>query len=108
MKKRVYIAYTGGTIGMARTPAGYAPAPGYLQEQIARMPELASDRLPEFDVREYDPLLDSSDMGPNDWGKIAGYRRARRGYDGFVVLHGTDDGLHRLGVALRWRDSPSR
>jgi L-asparaginase len=91
MKKRVYIAYTGGTIGMARMPDGYAPAPGYLQEQMTRMPELASDLLPEFDIREYDPLLDSSDMGPGDWGKIAADIAAHDAqYDGFVVLHGTD------------------
>ena len=30
-RKRVYIAYTGGTIGMKRTRAGYVPEDGFLQ-----------------------------------------------------------------------------
>ena len=64
MRKRVYIAYTGGTIGMQKLPDGYAPAPGYLEEQIAAMPELKSDSMPEYHIHEYDPLLDSSDMTP--------------------------------------------
>ena len=47
MKKRVYIAYTGGTIGMTKTPEGYAPAYGFLEAQIAAMPELRSDLMPD-------------------------------------------------------------
>ena len=90
MKKRVYVAYTGGTIGMAPTLEGYAPAPGYLAEQIAAMPELASDLMPEVDIHEYTPLLDSADMTPDDWGKIAcDIATHYEPYDGFIVLRGT-------------------
>lgn len=32
MRKKVYIAYTGGTIGMIPSDEGYAPAPGYLKK----------------------------------------------------------------------------
>jgi L-asparaginase len=76
---------------MKRTPEGYAPAPGYLEEQMAAMPEFKSDIIPEYDLREYDPLLDSSNMTPDDWLKIVRdidtyYDK----YDGFIVLHGTD------------------
>ncbi|KAJ8962632.1 hypothetical protein NQ318_001025 [Aromia moschata] len=44
-----------------------------------------------YEIVEYDPLLDSSDMSYKDWIKIAedigqNYHK----YDGFVVLHGTD------------------
>jgi len=89
--KHVYIAYTGGTIGMKKTAEGYVPVPGYLQKQMQRLPELDSSALPAYTIREYDPLLDSSNMTPDDWLKIADdiashYDR----YDGFVVLHGTD------------------
>jgi L-asparaginase len=89
--KRVYIAYTGGTIGMKRTRAGYVPEAGYLLRQMREMPELRNASMPSFTVHEYDPLLDSSNMTPREWAKIArdiseNYRR----YDGFVVLHGTD------------------
>jgi L-asparaginase len=59
MTKRIFIAYTGGTIGMRRTEKGYAPAHGYLQEQMQAMPELWSPEMPEFVVEEFDPLLDS-------------------------------------------------
>lgn len=91
LKKHVYIAYTGGTIGMRKTPDGYAPAPGYLEAQMAEMPELRHPSIPDFTVNEYRPLLDSSNMSPLDWLKIArdiaaNYDR----YDGFIVLHGTD------------------
>lgn len=91
MRKRVYIAYTGGTIGMRRTRDGYLPEAGYLQRQLARMPELQHDSIPEFTVHEYKPLLDSSNMTPAEWVKIARDVAANyAAYDGFIVLHGTD------------------
>ena len=91
MKKRVYIAYTGGTIGMTQTPDGYAPAYGFLEAQIAAMPELRSDLMPEFDIHEYDPLLDSANMTPAEWLKIAeDIADHYDQFDGFIVLHGTD------------------
>lgn len=91
MRKRVYIVYTGGTIGMRQTRSGYRPAPGSLQKQMEEMPELRHPSMPSYTIHEYDPLLDSSNMTPVEWLKIARdvaeqYDR----YDGFVVLHGTD------------------
>ncbi len=90
-RKSVYIAYTGGTIGMRRGPRGYEPAPGFLEQQMARLPVLASPDMPRYRIHEYDPLLDSSNMSPTDWVKLgrdlmSHYDR----YDGFIVLHGTD------------------
>jgi L-asparaginase len=91
MKKRVYVAYTGGTIGMKRTADGYVPQPGYLQKQMAAMPELRHASMPSFKIHEYDPLLDSSNMTPREWVKIAhDIAEHYDDYDGFVVLHGTD------------------
>lgn len=91
MRKRVYISYTGGTIGMQKADHGYRPVPGYLHTMMTALPELKRDPMPLYDIREYTPLLDSSNMTPDDWLKIADdiathYDR----YDGFVVLHGTD------------------
>ena len=91
MRKRVYIAYTGGTIGMVRTRSGYVPKPGSLQKQLAEMPELRRESMPSYTIHEYRPLLDSSNMTPHDWVAMAhdisaNYER----YDGFIVLHGTD------------------
>jgi L-asparaginase len=91
MRKRVYVAYTGGTIGMKRTRAGYVPASGYLQSQMDAMPELKHSSMPLFHIQEYAPLLDSSNMTPREWVAIARDIGNRYDdYDGFVVLHGTD------------------
>ncbi|MBN1261706.1 MAG: asparaginase [Anaerolineae bacterium] len=91
MQKRVYIAYTGGTIGMRRTTYGYAPASGFLAAQMQLMPELHNDLMPAYDIHEFDPLLDSSNMTPADWLKIAqDIAHHYDDYDGFIVLHGTD------------------
>ena len=89
--KRVYIAYTGGTIGMRRGDHGYEPAPGYLSERLSRMPQLDHPGLPRFELHEYEPLLDSSNVGPAEWSQIAADIAANYDeFDGFVVLHGTD------------------
>lgn len=89
--KKLYIAYTGGTIGMRRTPEGYAPAPGYLAAQMRAMPELAHPAMPVYDLHEYEPLLDSSNMRPADWVRIGrDIVEHYDAYDGFIVLHGTD------------------
>jgi len=88
---RVYVIYTGGTIGMRQQARGYTPSSGYLVDQLTYMPELKSRDLPAFDVHEYDPLLDSANMLPSDWMTIARDIAIQHdSYDGFVVLHGTD------------------
>ncbi len=91
MRKRVYVAYTGGTIGMKRTRKGYEPKTGYLQEQMEGIPELRHASMPSVTVHEYEPLLDSSNMTPRQWLEIARDIAAQHDdYDGFVVVHGTD------------------
>ena len=88
---RVYIAYTGGTIGMKKRGGSYAPAEGYLSERLAAMPEFAGDATPSYTLHEYSPLLDSSNMRPQNWQAIAEDIAANYDdYDGFVVIHGTD------------------
>ncbi|KJS88177.1 MAG: cytoplasmic asparaginase I [Peptococcaceae bacterium BICA1-8] len=91
MRKRVYIAYTGGTIGMTLSKEGYSPAPGYLKMQMENILELQSGMMPEYTINEYNPLLDSANMTPEMWVAIAqDIADNYHGYDGFVVLHGTD------------------
>jgi L-asparaginase len=90
-KKSIYVAYTGGTIGMQRSEHGYIPVSGHLQRQLALMPEFHRPEMPDFTIHEYEPLMDSSDMTPEDWQHIADDIRAHYDeYDGFVILHGTD------------------
>lgn len=91
MKKRIYIAYTGGTIGMKPSPEGFVPVAGYLSQTIANMPEFYHDDMPEFEIHEYKPLIDSANVCPEIWQAIATDIEARYDeFDGFIVLHGTD------------------
>ncbi|MBD1390974.1 asparaginase [Neiella sp. HB171785] len=91
MKKNIYVAYTGGTIGMCPSAGGYVPTPGHLVGAVAAMPEFHRKEMPNFTIREYSPLLDSSEMEPADWQRIAEDIQANyHRYDGFIVLHGTD------------------
>ncbi len=91
MKKRIYIAYTGGTIGMKASENGYIPETGHLTESILANVDFHRDEMPEFTIQEYSPLIDSSNMSPSDWQFIAEDIKAHyHDYDGFVVLHGTD------------------
>ena len=91
MRKHIYIAYTGGTIGMKPSKQGYVPAAGFLADTLKNMPEFHRSEMPLFTLHEYDNLIDSSDMNPSDWQRIAddianNYHK----YDGFIILHGTD------------------
>ena len=90
-RKTIYIAYTGGTIGMQPSERGYVPAPGFLTETLSKLPEFHRDEMPIFDIHEYPNLIDSSDMSPLDWQQMANdIKRNYQKYDGFIILHGTD------------------
>lgn len=90
-KPRILVIYTGGTIGMRKTAAGYGPEPGSLQRLLAEIPRFADPEIPAFDIEEFTPLLDSSDMHPGHWLRIADMvRRRYADYDGFLIAHGTD------------------
>lgn len=91
MKRRVYIAYTGGTIGMRKGLDGWHPTPGLLKELMAGIAELHHPSMPDYEVHEYQHLVDSANMTPKDWWHIAlDIAAHHEAYDGFVVLHGTD------------------
>ncbi|MFT5814515.1 MAG: L-asparaginase [Psychroserpens sp.] len=91
MRKRIYIAYTGGTIGMKPSENGYIPQQQHLTDAIMKMPDFHREEMPEFTINEYQPLIDSSNMSPADWQHIANdIKQHYDEYDGFVVLHGTD------------------
>lgn len=90
-KPRVFIAYTGGTIGMKKSPTGYVPVAGYLAQRMSVMPEFQREEMPDYTIHEYEPLLDSSNMSPLEWGKIAADIVTHYdAYDGFIIIHGTD------------------
>ncbi|MCL1079625.1 L-asparaginase 1 [Parashewanella spongiae] len=90
-KKSIYVAYTGGTIGMQKTDKGFIPVAGFLTQCVRDMPEFYHDEMPQFTIHEYSPLIDSSNMMPSDWQRIADDIASNYdNYDGFVILHGTD------------------
>lgn len=78
---------------MKQQADGLAPCAD-LTAEILQMPELASTfhkNPPHFDTLVYQPLLDSSDMTPALWMRIAQDIEAHYdNHDAFVVLHGTD------------------
>lgn len=91
MKKRILIINTGGTISSVKTDHGYEPAQGYVAAALALIPVLRHQDMPMYTIKEYSPLLDSSNMTLNDWNLIASdIAREYNHYDGFIVFHGTD------------------
>ena len=91
MKKRVCILYTGGTIGMVPTEHGYAPKKNYFPQLLDEITQLKHRGMPNWDILEFDPLLDSSNIAVAEWNNIGKAIKERYdNYDGFVVLHGTD------------------
>ena len=91
MAKKIYVAYTGGTIGMKPTNSGYAPGNNLMSLLTEKLSQDVMKNLPEFDLYEYDTLIDSSNIRPDNWTQIATDIAGKyNDYDGFVVLHGTD------------------
>ncbi|GBG24870.1 L-asparaginase, putative [Hondaea fermentalgiana] len=92
MGPKVLVLYIGGTIGMVADSLGsLKPCPGYLTKELTTMPEMTADDMPNVDVKEYDTLVDSSDMDASDWAAIVrDIEDNYFNYDGFVVLQGTD------------------
>ena len=91
MKKKICLIHTGGTIGMIKGEDGYRPKVGYLEGALRDIEDLSKDGMPDYDLIELDPLLDSSDMAVGDWNRIGEEISSRYDdYDGFVILHGTD------------------
>ncbi len=86
----IFVIYTGGTIGMVKDPETGAMYPIDLERLYHHIPVLESLHY-DIDYFSFDPLVDSSDMKPSFWIKLAelieeNYEK----YDGFVVLHGSD------------------
>lgn len=90
---RVLLIYTGGTLGMEKLDGSWLPEhqPGSLQRLIQTMPEFHDESMPDIDMVEYAPLLDSSNIGPVEWASFASLVGEHYfDYDGFVIIHGTD------------------
>ncbi len=86
----VLVIYTGGTIGMVKSPETGALKPIDLNALYTHIPILESLNI-NIDFHTFEPLVDSSDMKPSFWIKLAELIGENyESYDGFVVLHGSD------------------
>jgi len=91
--RKILILYTGGTIGMSETTEGKEPLEGYLESQLKEYLKLypTTDLISKFEIKSYDPLLDSSNMSSKDWNKILrDIKHNYTKYDAFIVIQGTD------------------
>ena len=89
-KPSVLIIYTGGTIGMVQNPRTGSLLPFDFNHILKQVPELKIFSY-NIDTITFDPLVDSSDIDPKAWIKLARIIKVNYDlYDGFVVLHGTD------------------
>ena len=92
MKKvsKVLVILTGGTITMVRDRESGALLPADMETFKAFVPELFTSDI-HIDMEAFTPLLDSSDVNPENWARMAHvvYDHYAE-YDGFVILHGTD------------------
>jgi L-asparaginase len=90
-KKRILIIYAGGTIGMQNSEHGYVPVNGFADLLEKRLQGRSLTPLPHFDLIELPDLIDSANIHPSDWTRLAKTVQENWGkYDGFVILHGTD------------------
>lgn len=86
---KVYVAYTGGTIGMVPSEQGYIPDAAFADVVLQKLTQYSAEH--EFFVHCYPELIDSSNASPSDWTAIAHDIQSRwQDYDAFMVLHGTD------------------
>jgi L-asparaginase len=90
-ERKVYILYTGGTIGMVhKEGVGLVPEPGYLPELISKM-KIDKHFKINYTLEATDPLIDSSNLRPNNWKVMVDkIKKNYDRYDSFIIIHGTD------------------
>jgi L-asparaginase len=89
-KAKILLIYTGGTIGMRKDFETGALKAFNFSKLLQRIPELKQLDC-EIETVSFENPIDSSNMNPEEWSKIAtiivdNYIE----FDGFVVLHGSD------------------
>ncbi|MBQ9184287.1 MAG: type I asparaginase [Bacteroidales bacterium] len=89
-KASLLLIYTGGTIGMKQDLEEGTLKPFDFSQIAMQVPEIKQFSV-NIQTHTFDPLIDSSDVEPSMWQKLASLiRDSYDSYDGFIVLHGTD------------------
>ena len=84
------LIYTGGTIGMRQDSQDQTLKPFDFSQILEEVPEIRKFAV-RIDSCTFSPLIDSSDVEPGIWQRLARLIQEKYDqYDGFVVLHGTD------------------
>ncbi|KAL8436513.1 hypothetical protein ACSSS7_001676 [Eimeria intestinalis] len=98
-KPHVLAIILGGTICMDYAYKNTCLRPARLAKKLTRCPELEDESLPHFDVLEWDTLVDSSEIGKEQYCLLARQIEAYYNcYEGFVILHGTDTMAYTASV----------
>ncbi|MEN9868180.1 MAG: hypothetical protein RL748_3770 [Pseudomonadota bacterium] len=90
---KIYLLYTGGTIGSVGSPLKPLQGPAFGAAFQTVIAPLINSQMPDTEI-EYDffpQTLDSTNMQPSDWVTIA--QKVLDNYashDAFLILHGTD------------------
>ncbi|HFB8077234.1 TPA: asparaginase [Neisseria gonorrhoeae] len=105
MKQKIFVLYTGGTIGMTQSSAGLRPDTALVGQALAPF----SDGM-DFDWHVCEPLIDSSAVQLQNWcAWLDIIAAALPQYDGVLVLHGTDTlayTANMFALALQGLDKP--
>jgi len=89
-KPSILIIYTGGTIGMVQRPETGTLGSVKFNKILDEVPELNKFGY-NIETLVLNPVMDSSNMSPDIWVKIAkSIEKHYNEFDGFVILHGTD------------------
>ncbi|KIC03802.1 asparaginase [Flavobacterium sp. AJR] len=89
-KAKILLIYTGGTIGMSKDFETGALKAFNFSKLLQKIPELKQLDC-EIETVSFDTPIDSSNMNPEEWTKIAVIVEDNyNSFDGFVVLHGSD------------------
>ncbi len=87
---KIFVLYTGGTIGMVMDEGTDSFVPFDFDLISRNVPEL--NRLNyELTIHSFDTIIDSSNMRPDIWVEmVLLIKENYEKYDGFVILHGSD------------------
>ncbi len=89
-KPRILVIYTGGTIGMVEDSETGMLNPFDFSHLTDQIPEIKKFNY-QIDSISFDPIIDSSNMDPQVWVRMAKIIESHyENYDGFVILHGSD------------------
>jgi len=108
-KPKILLIYTGGTIGMVKNFETGVLKVFNFKKLLLHIPELRQLDC-DIDTLSFEKPIDSSDMDPKKWVKMAGLIYDNyNNFDGFVILHGSDTmgySASALSFMLQGLDKP--